>query len=149
MALPPVWQLFGQEHLPYHLLLLARVIDRRSARELQKYGLSLAEWRVLAIVGVAGPASASQIGKSGEIDRAEISRAVAKLESKGLIARKPDTNHRKRFIISPTTAGEKLFKSVRDERRRFFRGMTEGLTDQDRVLIDKGLEKMALNLLQD
>jgi DNA-binding MarR family transcriptional regulator len=90
MALPPVWQLFGQDHLPYHLLLLARMIDRQSSRDLQRHGLSLAEWRVLAFIGTAGPASASTVGKVGEIDRAEISRAVSRLETKGLIARSGD-----------------------------------------------------------
>ena len=149
MTLAPVWHLFGQDHLPYRLLLLARMIDRRSARELQKFGLSLAEWRVLAFIGVAGPASASMIGKFGEIDRAEISRAVARLESKQLIERRPDEKHRKRFIISPTEAGQSLFEQVREDRRRFFRDMTEGLGQADRQLIDKGLETMALNLLQD
>ena len=148
MALPPIWHLFGQDHLPYRLLLLARMVDRQSARELQKFGLTLAEWRVLAFIGVTGPASAAQIGKSGEIDRAEISRAVGILQGKGLIERRPDDNHRKRFIISMTAAGESLFKEVRQQRRAFFKGMTEGLSQTDRELIDKGLETMAVNLLQ-
>jgi DNA-binding MarR family transcriptional regulator len=146
MTLPPVWHLFGQDHLPYRLLLLARMIDRRSARELQKYGLSLAEWRVLAFVGASGPASASKIGKFGEIDRAEISRAVRRLEERGLIERRPDESHRKRFIISPTPAGEGLFIEVRDERRRFFKGMTEGMSPSDREVMDKSLEMIALNI---
>jgi DNA-binding MarR family transcriptional regulator len=149
MALPPVWHLFGQDHLPYRLLLLARMIDRQSARELQKFGLSLAEWRVLAFIGSAGPTSASKIGKYGEIDRAEISRAVGRLETRGLIQRRPDATHRKRFIISPTAAGEELFGEVREERRRFFRGMTEGLSRPDREAMDRALETLALNLLQD
>lgn len=149
MALPPVWHAFGHDHLPYRLLLLARMIDRRSTRDLQRFELSLAEWRVLAFIGVTGPASASKIGKFGEIDRAEISRAVGKLQDKGLIERKPDPDHGKRFIISPTSAGESLFREVRDERRHFFRNMTEGLSQPERTLIDSGLEKMALSLLQD
>ena len=94
MALPPIWHLFGQDHLPYRLLLLARMVDRQSARELQKFGLTLAEWRVLAFIGVTGPASASQIGKCCQIVRAEISRAVGSLQGKGLIERRPDANHR-------------------------------------------------------
>ena len=147
MALPPIWHLFGQDHLPYRLL-LARMVDRQSARELQKFGLALAEWRVLAFIGVTGPASASQIGKSGEIDRAEISRAVGSLQGKGLIERSPDANHKKRFIISMTPAGESLFKEIRQQRRVFFKGMTEGLGPVDREVIDKGLETMAVNLLQ-
>ena len=149
MTLPPLWHLFGQDHLPYRLLLLARMIDRRSARDLQGHGLSLAEWRVLAFVGASGPASASKIGKIGEIDRAEISRAVARLEARGLIERQADESHRKRFIISPTAAGETLFVQVRDERREFFRRMTEDLSPSDRAVMDGGLEAMALNILQD
>jgi DNA-binding MarR family transcriptional regulator len=149
MTLPPVWHLFGQDHLPYRLLLLARMIDRRSARDLQRHGLSLAEWRVLAFIGASGPASASKIGKFGEIDRAEISRAVARLEARGLIERRPDESHRKRFIISPTPAGESLFVKVRDERREFFRRMTRNLSPPDRVAMDRSLEAMALNLLED
>jgi DNA-binding MarR family transcriptional regulator len=147
MTLPPIWHLFGQDHLPYRLLLLARIIDRQSARDLQKFGMSLAEWRVLAFVGAAGPASASKIGKSGEIDRAEISRAVGRLEAGGLIERRPDENHRKRFIISLTEAGTRLFHEVREERRRFFDGLTEGLSTAERQVIDKGLGTMAANLL--
>ena len=148
MTLPPVWRLFGQDHLPYRLLLLARMIDRRSARDLQRHGLSLAEWRVLAFVGSAGPASASKIGRFGEIDRAEISRAVGRLESRGLVQRRQDENHRKRFIISPTPEGESLFVEVRDERRLFFRAMTEGISPSDRKAMDEGLEIMARNLLR-
>lgn len=149
MTLPPLWHLFGQDHLPYRLLLLARMIDRRSARDLQRHGLTLAEWRVLAFIGASGPASASTIGRIGEIDRAEISRAVARLEARGLIERQPDESHRKRFIISPTPEGEALFTKVRNERREFFKRMTEGFTPADRAVMDGGLEGMALNILKD
>jgi DNA-binding MarR family transcriptional regulator len=100
-------------------------------------------------VGTSGPASASKIGTFGEIDRAEISRAVGRLESRGLIERRPDESHRKRFIISPTPAGESLFAKVREERRDFFRRMTEGLSHSDRAVMDGGLEAMALNILKD
>ena len=48
-----------------------------------------------------------------------------------------------------TKAGESLFKEVRQQRRVFFKGMTDGLSQADRELIDKGLETMALNMLQD
>lgn len=148
MEFPPLWHLFGQDHMPYRLLLLARMIDRESSRELQRHGLSLAEWRVLAIVGTAGPSSASRLGEVGQIDRAEISRAVARLLSKGLIVRQTDANHRRRFIISQTEAGEGLFTRVRDERRRFFGRMMTGLSAQERETMDKCVATMALNLIE-
>ena len=77
MQLPATWTLFGEEHLPHRLLLLAKMIDRETSRQLQDdFAISVAEWRVLAFVCASGPASASDIGTAGQIDRADISRAV-------------------------------------------------------------------------
>ena len=88
MALPSTWNLFGDDHLPHRLLLLAKMIDRETSRQLQdEFAISVAEWRVLAFVCAAGPASASDIGTAGQIDRAEISRAVRNLAAADLIAR--------------------------------------------------------------
>jgi DNA-binding MarR family transcriptional regulator len=146
MSLPPVWNLFGSDHLPYRMLLLARMVDRQSSRQLQDFGLTLAEWRVLALISVAGPASAGQIGTLGEIDRAEISRAVGQLEAKRLVVRTLDEKHKRRFIISPTEEGREFFLKVRDERRHFFRSLLKGLSETERETIERGLVKMAFNL---
>lgn len=136
--------MFGEDHLPYRLLLLSRMIDRETARLLHKqFGLSLADWRLLAIGSAMGSSSASEIGAAGEIDRAEISRAFRKLEEAGLMTRDPDPKHRKRKIISPTEKGQALFREIRDERRRYFRSIMESLSAEDRLLMDACLEKMA------
>ena len=77
-----------------------------------------------------------------------ISRAVGRLETRGLIERQSDESHRRRFIISPTSAGESLFREVREERRHFFQGITRGLNQAEREIMDRCLESMATNLLQ-
>jgi DNA-binding MarR family transcriptional regulator len=144
MALPKVWHLFGEDHLPYRLLVLSRMIDRETARLLQKqFGLSLADWRLLAIGSAMGPSTASEIGAAGEIDRAEISRAFRKLEEAGLMTRDPDPKHGKRKIISPTKKGQAFFRKVRDERRQYFRAIMGPLSPDERILMDACLEKMA------
>jgi DNA-binding MarR family transcriptional regulator len=147
MGLPKVWHLFGEDHLPYRLLLLSRMIDRETARLLQtQFGLSLAEWRLLAIGSAMGPSSASEIGAAGEIDRAEISRAFRKLEEAGLMIREPDPKHGKRMIISPTQKGQALFREVRDERRGYFRSIMKSLSADERNIMEACLEKMAQNI---
>jgi len=143
-GLPRVWHLFGEEHLPYRLLLLARMIDRETARQLQTgFGLSLAEWRLLAIATVLGPCSASEIGAAGEIDRAEISRALRRLEAEGLMQREADPAHKKRRIITLTEAGKALYRDISEERRAFFRTILSGLEGAERAQVDASLEKIA------
>lgn len=143
MELPKVWHLFGEDHLPYRLLLLSRMIDRQTAKQLQtRFGLSLAEWRLLAIATALGPCSASAIGMAGEIDRAEISRAFRSLEAAGLMEREPDPAHGKRQIITPTKAGNELHQRIRGERRAFFQAVLADIDPADRAVMERCLEKM-------
>ena len=147
MTVPPMWDLFGAEHLPYRLLLLARMIDRQAARQLNAaFGLTLAEWRVLAFVCASGPSSASAIGRSGGIDRAEISRAVTRLEDKKLAAREADAANRRKLIISPTRKGRALFAEVIADRRAFFRALLQDVPEADRHVVERSMRQMALQL---
>jgi DNA-binding MarR family transcriptional regulator len=142
-----MWSLFGADHLPYRLLVLARMIDRQAARQLQQeFEITLAEWRVLAFICAAGPATASAVGHSGGIDRAEISRAVAKLERKELVTRQPDPGNRRKLIISPTDRGHSLFVLIRDDRRAFFRMLLADLEADQRAIIEAAIEGMALKI---
>ena len=70
MGLPRAWNMFGDGHPVYRLLLVSKMIDRETASSLQnEFSLSLPEWRVLAFVCGLGSASASEIGQAAEIDR--------------------------------------------------------------------------------
>ena len=149
MNLPRMWSLFGSDHLPYRLLLLARMIDRQAARQLQQqFALTLAEWRVLAFVCTAGTATASTVGTSGGIDRAEISRAVVKLEEKGLVTRELDPENRRKLIISPTGEGKTLFAAVREDRVTFFRSLLADVSPEERTVIESAIERMAARLTE-
>jgi DNA-binding MarR family transcriptional regulator len=128
MALPPTWTLFGDDHLPHRVLLLAKMLDRQTARQLQdNFGLTLAEWRVLAFIGSAGPASAADVGSGFEVDRAEVSRAVARLLVAGLVERTPDIANRKRHLLELTQAGRDVFERARDQRQGYFRTIMQDL----------------------
>lgn len=145
MSLPATWYLFGADQMPYQLLLLARMFDRVSARQINTtYSMSLAEWRVLAFVCSASPSSASEIGAAGEIDRAEISRAVTKLLESGYIKREAASDNRKRLIISATPKGEKRFQQIRDERRVYFQSFMAAIPDDERPRFAEHLEALAI-----
>lgn len=144
MPLPRTWNLYGEDHVPYQLLLLAKLIERDTASQMQfRHGRTLAEWRVLAFVCSSGPSSASDIGNAADIDRAEISRAVAKLISAGLIERTPSASNRRRLIISPTPLGTDEYLKIRAERRTFFRGIMAGIPKSERLKFREHLQSIA------
>lgn len=147
MALPPTWTLFGDDHLPHRLQLLARMIDRESARQIQaQSGLSLAEWRVLAFVGASGRATAAEICAAFEVDRAEVSRAITRLTDAKLIQREEDRVNRKRLLIELTELGGELYMQTRHRRVEYFREILADLSGEEQALLAKLLHRVALTV---
>lgn len=144
MALPPTWNLFGDDHLPHRLQLLARMIDRESARQLMaQSGLTLAEWRVLAFVGTNERVTAADICVAFDVDRAEVSRAVARLTAADLLGREPDDGNRKRLLLKLTDEGATLFRRTRADRVAYFHAILQDMDDTDREQFDELLLRLA------
>ncbi|QNA85477.1 MarR family transcriptional regulator [Sphingomonas sp. So64.6b] len=138
------WGLFDRGHLPYRLLLLAKMIDRATARQVRDgAGLTLAEWRVLAHAVVLGDANASRIAAAAAVDRAEVSRALLSLEKAGLVTREADPNHGKRQQVNVSPEGLALHDRFRRERITFFDTITADLDDEELGALDGYLLRIA------
>ena len=147
MALPVTWSLLGEYFIPHRVQMLARMIDRETGRELQaKFNLSVADWRVLGLTNTFGSASAAEICNAFEIDRAEVSRAVARLIEVGLIERDEDPHHRSKKRISPTEKGKAIFEQAVKLRRAYFEKIMQDLSAEDIKTLDQALRNMALRV---
>ncbi len=147
MALPLTWTLFGKDHVLHRLLLLANMIDRQTAKRLKTdFCLTVVAWRVLAFVCTVGPASAAEVGSAFEADRAEVSRAVARLVRMGMLEREADPSHNRKMILSPTSAGRVLHQQVRRQRQSFFATILQDLSAEDRAMLDSYMGSMALRV---
>jgi DNA-binding MarR family transcriptional regulator len=143
-GLPHIWHMFGDTGLLQRLLLVAKMIDRVCSRHLQDdFEMSVAQWRVLAFICNAGPATASFIGEAAEADQAEISRAVKALLARQLVTRDYEPGSRKTLIIAPTAAGTTLFHQVRERRQSYFAQITGTLDDAQRSALNGGLRNLA------
>jgi len=149
-GLPIVWDMFGEEGLTQKFLLLAKMMERVTSRKLQEgFGLSVAQWRVLAFVCISGPASASFIGEAAEVDQAEISRAVKALLDSGLVTRDFEPGSRKTLIVSPTEAGKDLFLAIREHRRRYFSCITGQLDAGQKQELNAMLNKLVREVVKE
>ena len=149
-ALPLIWRLFADDAVLQRLLLLAKMIERVTSRQLQvEFGISVAQWRVLAFVCISGPATAAFIGDSAEVDEAEISRAVKVLVGRHLVTREFEPGNRKRLIIAPTSEGVKQFQLIREKRQAYFKRMTGSLTEAQAVQLNQSLCVIADAVVED
>ncbi|HEY6815027.1 MAG TPA: MarR family transcriptional regulator [Croceibacterium sp.] len=144
MSLSTTWFMANQYFIPHRLMLLARMIDRETARDLnQDFSITAAEWRALGYICTTGSSSAAQICVAFEVDRAEVSRAVARLLESGLIQRGRTRDHDNRLVLTPTSRGEKLHDQVKAKRREYFEWILQDLDSSDRNALDAMLGKIA------
>lgn len=142
--LPAIWHVFGDGSLAPRLLLLAKMIERVTSRKLQEgFGISVAQWRVLAFVCMSGPATASFIGEAAEVDPAEVSRAVKALVDAGLVMREFKPGSRKVKVISPTAEGGELCAKIRRRRQAYFSRITRRLRAPERAALGHALAGIA------
>jgi DNA-binding MarR family transcriptional regulator len=139
-----------ERFLPYRLSVLANLASRALARLYgERFGLSVAEWRVIAHLARFAPVSANDVAARAAMDKVQVSRAVARLAAKGLIERTTDAADRRRSALRLTRRGQAVHDAIvplaRDVEARLLNGLAAAdLAALDRLLA--GLTLRASNL---
>ncbi len=79
-------------------------------------------------------------------DKAEVSRAIARMESKGIVIRENTTVSGYRAKIKLTDEGREATKILRERIKLAVQKGGNGLTDEQRGIFYMSLEKIASNL---
>jgi DNA-binding MarR family transcriptional regulator len=102
-----------EEFLPYKLSVAANRVSRLFARRYSEaYGLSIPEWRVLAMVGRFGTLSPSAVGEWTAMDKVKVSRAAASLVARGMLRQTPDPHDGRGRLLRLTRKGTAIHEGV-------------------------------------
>lgn len=94
------------DFLPYRLAVAASRVSRAFERRYSAAaGISVPEWRVLAHLSQEGEVSVREIEARVDLEKSRISRAAARLEHQGLVAKHVNPGDRRLVSLSLTTAG--------------------------------------------
>lgn len=101
------------EFFPYRLAVLAeRVSQAVAGVYADRFDLTRAEWRVVAALGANEEMAAKDIGPYSTLDKMQVSRAVTRLEERGIIERREDEHDRRAKILRLTAHGNALFQDL-------------------------------------
>ena len=102
------------DRLAYRLSTLYNKISIWAARTyLDKCGVSMTEWRILAVLVQAGSSTAREICNYSAMDKGNVSRGVNKLAEAGRIKVKVDPNDARSTILTLTPSGRSTYKKVK------------------------------------
>ena len=129
--------------LPYRLSVLANRLSRAFARRYQdEFGISIAEWRVIAVLGSFAPLSSNEIGDKTEMDKAKVSRAVATLLKGGLIERDEHPTDQRLIQLTLSRAGRKIYDAIIPRARELEAALTGSMSRKELARIHEMLDRL-------
>ena len=136
-------QLILEDFLPYRLAILSHTVSTTIAHAYNKrFGLSIPEWRVIAILGRFPGLSAVEVAERTMLDKVAVSRAVTKLIKKGRIDREFADADRRRSILNLSEEGKKLHDEIAELALAFERDLLEGLSPDELEQLNSLMESL-------
>jgi DNA-binding MarR family transcriptional regulator len=134
-----------RELLSYRLHQVANLLSRGAEmRYRREFGVSLWEWRTVALLGGAGePQSLNDLARAAGMDKGQMSRVVSGLTGRKLVFRETDANDARGIRLSLTRTGKKLYQRLigaAAERNSAFLGC---LSAKERVCLEQAMAKLA------
>lgn len=132
------------EHfLPYRLSVVSNHISQTiAAVYAERFGISITEWRVLAVLGRYPDLSASGVAERTAMDKVAVSRAVARLTRSGLIEREIHGSDRRRSVLRLSSAGLDVYDQVVPMALEYERALLANLDEEERAMLDRLLTRL-------
>ena len=128
------------EFLPYQLSITSNAVSGRIALEYrQRFGLSVPEWRIMAVLGDAGPLTQRDLTRLTLMDKVAVNRACKVLEERGLAYRRPNEQDGRSHHLDLTETGVRMRDDIMplalEMERRLFSTFTEDERTTFRMLL--------------
>lgn len=129
--------------LPYRLSVTSNLVSDRIASAYQAlFGLSVPEWRLVAVLAEAGPIAPVALGERTRMDKVTVSRAATALVARRLLARMPNAGDRRSHLLDLTGAGRALYARVAPEALKLERELLASFTSAEVATLDALLRKL-------
>ena len=134
-----------KELISYRLHVVANLLSRGAElRYRREFGVSLWEWRTLALLGdAAEPLSLNHLAHAAGIHKSQMSRVVSGLARRGLVLREADEADARGVRLALTGRGRKAYAGLiraASERNESFRSC---LSANEHAVFERALAKLA------
>src|SRR5262245_48350344 len=121
--------------------LLSRGAELRYRRE---FGVSLWEWRTLALLGASAPQSLGHLAHAAGIHKSQMSRVVSGLAQRKLVERSSDSADGRGVQLALSKAGRKLYEGLIGAAAQRDLAFRSCLSVKEKELLEKILEKLSV-----
>ncbi|NQW10222.1 MAG: winged helix-turn-helix transcriptional regulator [Alphaproteobacteria bacterium] len=132
-----------ERFLPYRLSVLSNTVSKGiAALYADRFGITIPEWRVLAVLGRFGSATSADICGRTAMDKVQVSRAIQRLTTSGMVNRQVDPADRRRATIAMTAKGRGVYREIVPLALSCEATLLENLNPAEREQLDALLSKL-------
>jgi DNA-binding MarR family transcriptional regulator len=101
------------DFIPFRLSITSNLVSETIAGTYQAlFGLTIPEWRLIAVIAEEEGATQQRIGQRTRMDKVTVSRAAIALAGRGLIERRPNAEDRRSQRLHLSADGRDLYVQV-------------------------------------
>lgn len=136
-------ELILEDFLPYRLSILSNTVSNTIATAYNKrFGLSIPEWRVIAVLGRFPGLSAVEVAERTLMDKVAVSRAVTKLINSGRVDRQFADADRRRSILRLSAEGRQVHDEIAPLALKFEEDLLHGLSEDEIQTLSVIMERL-------
>ena len=136
-----------EEYLPHRLSVASKLVTALLQNcYAESFGLTIAEWKILTVVGHGGPISPTAVGGRTDMDKVQISRSAANLVGRGLLSQTTDPSDGRGRLLRLTRKGTTLYNNSIPVARKFEATLAEGLSRTEWAALRKALVKLEAHM---
>jgi DNA-binding MarR family transcriptional regulator len=136
-----------EDFMPYRLSVAANHVSRLFARRYSEaYGLTIPEWRVLAIIGRIGSLSPTAVGEATAMDKVKVSRAAASLVARGMLKQTQDPEDGRGKLLRLTRKGAAVHEGMVPLAHELEGQLAAGMSRAEWGSLLRALEKLRTNV---
>lgn len=129
--------------MPYRLSVLTNIVSMSIAEAYEReFGLSIPQWRVIAVLARYPDLSAIEVAERTAMDKVAVSRAVQGLLADRRLVRAYDSGDRRRTRLRLSSAGQSVYTRVAPLALSYEKKLLAALSPTDRRVLDRLLGRL-------
>jgi DNA-binding MarR family transcriptional regulator len=132
-----------EQFLPYRLNVVSSLTSQAlSSVYAERYRIGVPEWRVLVTLGQYGVMTGKAVGAHSHMHKTKVSRAVALLEQRKMVARRANKADMREAFLSLTPAGRAIYQEVAPIALEFVARLADDLSAADLAAFERILTQL-------
>lgn len=135
------------QFIPFRLAALAqKVTDSCAEMYSRQFGVTIAQWRVMAVLAEHETLHSKDVGEIASMDKSKVSRAVQQLEDRELLTRQKDPADNRASFLTLTDVGLELYFQIVPQVKQWEEEFMSGVDESEHGKVLEFIDKLEVTV---